>query len=60
MSEKQDQTSRQIPAPPAALVPHLENCPGCGRSLEGRLCKSYCTNEGCELYRMVIENCAGD
>jgi hypothetical protein len=44
----------------AAVVPLLEACPSCGRPLDGAKCKVYCTNDGCDLYRQIIENCAGD
>lgn len=48
------------PARPAAAVPLLEACPSCGTALEGQKCKAYCPNEGCALFRRIIENCAGD
>ena len=42
------------------VVPLVEACPACGGAIEGQRCKVYCTNEGCILYRRIIENCAGD
>jgi len=44
----------------AAHVPLIEACPACGTPVEGQKCKVYCPNEGCVLYRRIIENCAGD
>lgn len=38
----------------------MDFCPECGEGLEDRLCKLYCTNEGCTLFRCLIENCGGD
>jgi hypothetical protein len=52
--------STALPSSGDPVVPHVEACPGCGGSLEGRSCKVYCTNQACELYGRVIENCAGD
>ncbi len=42
------------------VVPHVEVCPACAGPMEGRSCKVYCTNPGCELHGRVIENCSGD
>ena len=42
------------------VVPHVEACPACGGPMEGRACKVYCVTPSCELFRRVIENCAGD
>ena len=43
-----------------ATVPLVEFCPGCGTQLDGQKCKQVCLNQGCMLYRRIIENCAGD
>jgi hypothetical protein len=41
-------------------VPHVEVCPACGGPLDGRACKVYCRNPGCELCGRIVENCTGD
>jgi hypothetical protein len=42
------------------VIPHVEVCPACAGAMEGRSCKVYCVNPGCELHGRVIENCSGD
>ena len=47
-------------SPNQGTVPLLDFCPSCGSPLDGQKCKVYCPNQGCALYRRIIENCAGD
>lgn len=60
MPENDDIAAEPVFQQPQGRVPLLDFCPGCGTQLDGQKCKQVCLNQGCSLYRRIIENCAGD